>query len=139
MLDEHITNLYAPRILASQTTTDGVANKAFEDTQNLKTVNKDARKSFRKAVKKSQWQSFKVKNYQDPTFLKKDIANHLNNKTKRSQTMGAKALEQLWSKGGVDAHLDPAQSIQRTRSSNSEFGRKMLSTNANLIKVRTDY
>ena len=70
--------------------------------------------------------------------MKKDIANHLNNKTKRSHTMGARALEQIWSKGGVDAPLDHAQSVQRTRSSNSEFGRKMLSTNANLIKVGND-
>ena len=135
MLDEHITNLYAPRILASQTTTDGISNTGFEVEKGQKSVNQDARKSFRKAVKKSQWQSIKVKNYKDPTFMKKDIANHLNHKTKRSQTMGARALEQIWSKGGVDAPLDHAQSVQRTRSSNSEFGRKMLSTNANLIKV----
>ena len=134
MLDEHITNLYAPRILASQTTTDGISNAGFQNEK--KGVNKDARKSFRKAVKKSQWQSFKHKNYQDPTFQKKDIANHLNNKAKRSQTMGARALEQLWEKGGVDTPIDHAQSVQRTRSSNSEFGRKMLSTNANLIKVK---
>ena len=138
MLDEHITNLYAPRILASQTTTDGISNPGFQnEKQAQKGVNKDARKSFRKAVKKSQWQSIKVKNYQDPTFLKKDIANHLNNKAKRSQTMGARALEQLWEKGGVDAPVHHAQSVQRTRSSNSEFGRKMLSTNATLIKVST--
>ena len=136
MLDEHITNLYAPRILASQTTTDGISNPGFQNEKAQKGVNKDARKSFRKAVKKSQWQSFKVKNYQDPTFQKKDIANHLNNKAKRSQTMGARALEQLWEKGGVDTPIHHVQSVQRTRSSNSEFGRQMLSTNANLIKVR---
>ena len=51
MLDEHITNLYAPRILASQTTTDGISNPGFQNEKAQKGVNKDARKSFRKAVK----------------------------------------------------------------------------------------
>jgi len=134
MLEEHITNLYAPRILAQTTATDGFSDP--DSGAAPQSANKDARKSFKKAVKKSQWQTFKVKNYQDPTYLKKDIASHLNNKAKRSQTMGAKALEQLWSKGADtnSLHLDQAQSVQRTRSSNSEFGRKMLSTNAHLIK-----
>ena len=53
MLDEHITNLYAPRILASQTTTDGISNTGFEVEKGQKSGTQDARKSFRKAVKKS--------------------------------------------------------------------------------------
>ena len=139
LLDEHITNLYAPRILATQVT-DGQEQetKNGHDNQGFQ-GSKDARKSFRKAIKGSQWQTFKDKHYHDPTFRKKDIINHLNSKAKRSQTMGAKALEQVWSRDGVDTNGDFRDKVQRSRSSNSEFGKKVLSSNAHLIKVKVKF
>ena len=112
-----------------QETKNGHDNQGFQGS-------KDARKSFRKAIKGSQWQTFKDKHYHDPTFRKKDIINHLNSKAKRSQTMGAKALEQVWSRDGVDTNGDFRDKVQRSRSSNSEFGKKVLSSNAHLIKVK---
>ena len=146
MLDEHITNLYAPRILASQTMTDS-GHQDFSSQPPGKVM--DPRKSFRKAVKKSQWQTFRTKTYDDPTYRKKDIVNHLNNKAKRSQTMGAKALEQCWARGTAPganvATADEtgangaAAAVRRSRSSNSEFGRKLLSSNAHMIKVQLKF
>jgi len=94
----------------------------------------DARKSFKKAVKNSQWQTFRDKSYDDPTFRKKNIINHLNNKAKRSHTMGAKALEAVWAKEGDPKSEEFNKAVQRTKSNNSDFGKKLLSSNAHLIK-----
>ena len=96
----------------------------------------DARKSFKKAVKNSQWQTFRDKSYDDPTFRKKNIINHLNNKAKRSHTMGAKALEAVWAKEGDPKSEEFNKAVQRTKSNNSDFGKKLLSSNAHLIKVK---
>ena len=139
MLEEHITNLYAPRILAAKASMEGAATTDGAGS-GTRPGARDPRKSFRKAVKNSQWQSFKDKTYTDPTFIKKDIANHLNNKAKRSQTMGAAALEEMWSGREGEAKqvtwgTAAAAAVNRSASDNPTFGRKVLSSNAHLIKV----
>ena len=141
-IDEHITALYAPRILATQTSA-AAADTAVDTAApaNNTFIRADPRQSFRKAVKKSQWQSLRKKTYEDPSLVKKDIANHLSNKAQRSQTMGARALEQLWSRDDHRSrHTEKyptLEQVARSRSTTSDsFGGKSLSTNAALIKVR---
>jgi len=141
-IDEHITALYAPRILATQTSAaaaDTAVDTAAPDNNTDPSNRADPRQSFRKAVKKSQWQSLRKKTYEDPSLVKKDIANHLSNKAQRSQTMGARALEQLWSRDDHRSrHTEKyptLEQVARSRSTTSDsFGGKSLSTNAALIK-----
>ena len=49
--------------------------------------------------------------------------------------MGAKALEAVWAKEGDPKSEEFNKAVQRTKSNNSDFGKKLLSSNAHLIKV----
>ena len=77
-LDEHITNLYAPRIIAKEVSTDTKV-----DSSGKSVSFSDTKKSFRKAVQKSNWQSFKSSAYEDPTYARKHIVQHLERRANR--------------------------------------------------------
>ena len=131
-LDEHITNLYAPRIIAREVSTETKVDSA------KKVSFKDTKKSFRKAVKRSQWQSFKTAAYEDPTYARKQIIQHMEKSASRSNTMGTRALEHLRSRhiSGESGRRRPDDLlVRRSKSNISDFGIK-LSENAALIKVK---
>jgi len=134
-LDEHITNLYAPRIIAKQVSCETKVDSA------AKTVSfKDTKKSFRKAVKKSNWQSFKSAAYEDPTYAKKHIIQHLEKRANRSNTLGARALEHLKNKSRESINRRISKQdilVERSKSNISDFGVK-LSENTALIKEHYD-
>ena len=134
-LDEHITNLYAPRIIAKQ-----VSCEATKVDSPSKVSFKDTKKSFRRAVKKSQWESFKNAAYEDPTYARKQIIQHMEKKANRSNTMESRALEHLRTRkiSGLSSEsakrLSRKFDVLRSKSNISDFGVK-LSENAALIKV----
>ena len=135
-LDEHITSLYAPRIIAKQ-----VSTETKVDATTSKNVSyKDTKKSFRKAVKKSSWETFKTAHYEDPTYAKRQIQQQLDKRANRSNTMGTRVLEHLEhlknrSRESLNVQTNrPPTQVERSRSHNADFGLK-ISGNAALIKV----
>ena len=78
---ERITNLYAPRIITNQDS----EGQTKEPTRTISFP--ESRKSFKKGVRASNWQSYKKKSFADPNYVKKDIINLLKQRQKRSQTM----------------------------------------------------
>jgi len=132
-LDEHITNLYAPRIIAKQVSSE---NRVDGSIKNLSF--KDTKKSFRKAVKKSPWETFKTEHYEDPTYARRQMKQQLEKRANRSNTMGTRVLEHLKNRSResltVQGDRAPTQ-VERSRSHshNSDFGLK-ISGNAALIK-----
>ena len=135
-LDEHITSLYAPRIIATQVSSE---NKVDATSNNVSF--KDTKKSFRKAVKKSAWETFKTEHYEDPTYAKRQIKQQLEKRANRSNTMGTRVLEHLKNRSRESLNLQtsrPPSQVERSRSHthNTDFGMK-ISGNAALIKVNT--
>ena len=133
-LDEHITSLYAPRIIATQVSSE---NKVDATSNNVSF--KDTKKSFRKAVKKSAWETFKTEHYEDPTYAKRQIKQQLEKRANRSNTMGTRVLEHLKNRSRESLNLQtsrPPSQVERSRSHthNTDFGMK-ISGNAALIKV----
>ena len=132
-LDEHITSLYAPRIIAKQVSSSETKTDAIQKNVSFK----DTKKSFRKAVKKSPWETFKTEQYEDPTYAKRQIKQQLEKRSNRSNTMGTRVLENLKNNSRESLTLQPHKAqVERSRSHphNADFGMK-ISGNAALIKV----
>merc|ERR1711892_680513 len=129
-LDEHITNLYAPRIIANQ--------DSAEQTKELKkTITfAESRKSFKKGVRASNWHSYKNKSFTDPTYVKKDILNMLEQRQKRSQTMESRVLSK-WLNDEPEPMADKSKLLQRSKSSGWTSAKKA-SKNAHMIKAQYD-
>jgi len=132
-LDEHITNLYAPRIIASQDTQERTKD-------NKRTVSfAESRKSFKKGIQSSQWQVYKSKSFSDPTYVKKDIVNHLEKRRKQSQNMESRVLSKyLDSNDNKEVPTDKRILLQRSKSANFGNVAKKVSQNSQLIKAQYD-
>jgi len=130
-LDEHITSLYAPRIIAA---TQVCAKQTDKPKREVSFA--ESRKSFKKGVRASNWHSYKTKSFTDPTFVKKDIINMLEQRQKRSQTMESKVLNELWNDEVQPVEGKP-NLFQRSKSDNWAAARKA-SKSANLIKAQYD-
>lgn len=130
-LDEHITNLYAPRIIANQDSEE--QNK--EPTRTISFA--ESRKSFKKGVRASNWQSYKKKSFADPNYVKEDIINLLEQRQKRSQTMESRVLSELL-KDDPESVVDKKKVLQRSQSANWANYAKKATKNGHLIKAQYD-
>merc|ERR1711971_729021 len=121
MLDEHITNLYAPRIIAQKTTSE------VESTKTLSFG--DTRKSFKHGVRSSNWATFKKRALEDPRY------------SERTQLMNKKVPES-WGEEEVDIGNgigEELPSLGRLRSKSMSRGLpKKASRNAGIIKAHYD-
>ena len=131
-LDEHITNLYAPRIIANQ-----VSNEEKHEPKNQLSL-AETRKSFKRARKQSNWQSYKNKSFADPTFVKKDVINMLEARTKRSHTMESRVMKDWLTtdqETPVKTNTAKRMGLKRSTSANWANASKKASKNAHIIKV----
>jgi len=135
MLDEHITNLYAPRIIAQKTTAE------VESTKTLSFG--DTRKSFKHGVRSSNWANFKKRALEDPRYSERtQLSNLLDSRRERTQLMNNKVLEG-WGEEEADMANGVAggetASLGRLRSKSMSRGLpKKASRNAGIIKAHYD-
>jgi len=134
MLDEHITNLYAPRIIAQKTTSE------VESTKTLSFG--DTRKSFKHGVKSSNWTNFKKRALEDPRYSERtQLSNLLDSRRERTQLMNTKVLES-WGEEEPDIGNGiggETASLGRLRSKSMSRGLpKKASRNAGIIKAHYD-
>jgi len=135
MLDEHITNLYAPRIIAQKTTAE------VESTKTLSFG--DTRKSFKHGVRSSNWANFKKRALEDPRYSERtQLSNLLDSRRERTHLMNNKVLEG-WGEEEADMGNGVAggetASLGRLRSKSMSRGLpKKASRNAGIIKAHYD-
>jgi len=133
-LEEHMTHLYAPRIIANQETTANTQES--KHTYNLA----KSRKSFRKGRRASNWQSYKTKSFADPSYVnQKNMIKMLEARKRYSHAMKSKVLSE-W----IDIDKDPVassdklKSLQKSHLINHYNSAERASKNAHLIKAQYD-
>jgi len=133
VLEEHITNLYAPRIIAKQAT--------MIESPTKKTISlAESRKSFKTGLASSKWRSYKSQKQSDPRYVEKEIVNLLQERSKRAMTMESKVLEDVLTPLPIKnrpANLKET-SVNRSKSVNWGSIVEKASKNASLIKDTYD-
>merc|ERR1711874_389974 len=99
----------------------------------------DTRKSFKKGVRASHWQSYKNKSFADPTYVKKDVINMLEARQKRSHTMESRVLNEFLTADHEPlVEKDTSKLLKRSVSANWANAAKKASKNALIIKAQYD-
>jgi len=136
MLDDHLTNLYAPRIIAKQTTAE--ADQSL-DKKPVSFI--DTRKSFKQGVKSSNWANFKKMALEDPRYSERtQLGSLLDSRRERAQRMESKVLEGWGEEELPDsAETESIGSVGRLRSKSMSKGLpKKASKNSGIIKAHYD-
>ena len=87
-LDEHFTNLYAPRLIVEKTE-ENIDKSNLPDESIKKT-----RKTFQKGINSSNWEKYRSQAIKQGNHRDKDVLNQLEMKRERTQSMGVKVLEE---------------------------------------------
>jgi len=106
MLDEHFTNLYAPRILAKQ-----------DDVKPADISAKDSRNIFKKGINNSDWAKFTHNHDTEPSIT--GIVNQLQLRRERAKSMEVKVLQASENdKEDDEVAGDHPVTVERSSSSN---------------------
>jgi len=86
-LDEHYTNLYAPRLIAEKT-------EEIIDKSNIPEVSiKKTRKVLQKGINSSNWEKYRSQAIKQGNYRDRDVLDQLEMKRERTHSMGVKVLE----------------------------------------------